>query len=247
MDFQKIFTSALADPQLELLNQGTVAETLQYPLATSFEPWTSMFETIGELPQATHDINLVNPDAQSDSTPVSCTLVDEPDVQFPLSPLEDSASLDESLGSTPISTGLSQFDTSTDSKTQKVTKGKKGRKGRRRRLSESEKREQIKQRNRVAASKCRQKKRENVNELMEMTSSLEARNNDLHQEYQRLRQEIDLVKSDLIQHTECNDPNISRWVENEAKGYVEKLVCNNEQQRMASAGGATDASRTRVF
>ncbi|KAK0755991.1 hypothetical protein N5P37_011459 [Trichoderma harzianum] len=96
----------------------------------------------------------------------------------------------------------------------------------------------IKQRNRVAASKCRQKKKEKVDELKEMKSSLEARNNDLHMEYQQLRQEIGQVKDELIHHAECNDPNINRWVENEAKGYVVKLVRNNEWQRMGSISSA---------
>lgn len=76
----------------------------------------------------------------------------------------------------------------------------------------------------MAASKCQQKKNENMDELKEMMSSLEAHNNDLHTEYQRLCQETGQVKSDLIHHTECDDPNINQWVTNKAKGYVEKLV-----------------------
>ncbi|KAL7940058.1 hypothetical protein V8C42DRAFT_349780 [Trichoderma barbatum] len=110
--------------------------------------------------------------------------------------------------------------------TEKTPKAKKATKARRCR-SEVEKKEQIKQRNRVAASKCRQKKKEKVDELKQMKPSLEARNNDLHIEFQRLRQEIGQVKSDLIHHTECTDPNVNRWVKNEAKGYIEKLVRNN--------------------
>lgn len=86
----------------------------------------------------------------------------------------------------------------------------------------------------MAASKCRRKKKAKVDELKETKSSLEVRNNDLHMEYQRLRQEIGQIKSDLIHHTECNDANINRWVEGEAKSYIEKLVRNNERQRMES-------------
>jgi hypothetical protein len=246
MDSESALTAALVDPQLELTSQGTANEGMQYqyPLSTStgFEPWNSMFESIGEFAQAAQDMEMMDSDFHSDeSSSVSFSLGTEQDMQFPLSPLGNSASIDESPGGTSISTGLSEASTSTDKKTPKAKKP-------RRRRSEAEKKEQIKQRNRVAASKCRQKKKEKVDELKDMKSSLEARNHDLHMEYQRLRQEIGQVKSDLIHHTECNDPNINRWVENEARGYVEKLVRNDEQQRMGSicsADGTVDALNMR--
>ncbi|KAL7908524.1 hypothetical protein GGI35DRAFT_405795 [Trichoderma velutinum] len=245
MDSESAMTAAFIDPQLKLIVQGTSAEGMQYhhPLSTltAFEPWNSMFESIGELPQPAQDMGMMGSDLYSDETSsLSFSLSTEQDMKFPLSPLEGSANLDESPGGTSISTGLSEAGTSTDQKTPKAKQAKKAR----RRRSETEKKKQIKQRNRVAASKCRQKKKAKVDELKEIKSSLEARNNDLHMEYQRLRQEIGQVKSDLIHHTECNDSNINRWVENEAKGYVEKLVRNDERQRMgsiSSADGVVDA------
>lgn len=97
-----------------------------------------------------------------------------------------------------------------------------------------EKKEQVKQRNRVAAHKCRQKKRERVDELKEQSSSLEAENSNLHIEYERLRKEIGQVRSDLMHHTECNDNNINQWISNEAKTYVDKLVQKEERRRMGS-------------
>jgi hypothetical protein len=238
MDSESAMTAALIDPQLELMVQDTSAEGMhyQYPLSTStaFEPWNSMFESIGELPQRSQDIGMMGSDLHSDETSsVSFSLSTEQDMQFPLSPPESSANLGESPGGTSISTGLSEAGTSTE---KKIPKAKQAKKARRRR-SEAEQKEQIKQRNRVAASKCRQKKKVKADELKEMKSSLEARNNDLHTEYQQLRQEIGQIKSDLIHHTECNDPNINQWVENEAKGYVEKLR-NNEWQRMGSISSA---------
>jgi flagellar biosynthesis GTPase FlhF len=200
-----------------------------------------MFELIGELPQPAQDMVVMGSDLHSDETSsLSFSLSTEQDMQFPLSPLEGSANLNESPGGTSMSTGLSEAGTlSTDQKTPKAKEAKKARW----RRSETEKKEQIKQRNRVAASKCRRKKKATVDELKEMKSSLEARNNELHMEYQQLRQEIGRVKSDLIYHNECNDSYINRWVENEAKGYVEKLVRNNERQLMGigSADGVVDA------
>ncbi|KAL7904009.1 hypothetical protein GGI35DRAFT_248928 [Trichoderma velutinum] len=245
MDTEFAMTAALIDPQLELTVQSTSVEGTQYhhlfSTSTTSEPWNSMFELIGELPQPAEDMVVMGSDLHSDETSsLSFSLSTEQDIQFPLSPLEGSADLNELPGGTSIATGLSEAGTSTDQKTPKAKQVKKTR----RRRGETRKKEQIKQRNRVAASKCRQKKKAKLDELKEMKSSLEGRNNDLRMEYQRLRQEIGQVKSDLIHHTECNDSNINRWVKNEAKGYVEKLMRINERQRMKSisaADGVVDA------
>lgn len=246
-------TAAVIDPQLELMDQGTAIQGMQYqyPLpTTTFETWNSMFESMGEFPPSSQAMEMMDSDLQSDeSSSLSFSLGTEQDMQFPLSPLVNAAIVEESPGNTSISTGPSEAGASADKKTTKATTTNTKVKKTRRRRSETEKKEQIKQRNRVAASKCRQKKKEKVDELKEIKQSLEARNHDLHAEYQRLRQEIGHVKSHLIHHTDCNDPNINRWVENEAKGFVQKLVRKDEeeqQQRMgsiSSADGFTDAMR----
>ncbi|KAL7910152.1 hypothetical protein GGI35DRAFT_357078 [Trichoderma velutinum] len=242
MNPESSMTAALIDPQLQLMDQGTAIQGMQfqYPLpTTTFEPWNSMFESIGEFPRSAQHMDLVDSDLHSEESSSVSFSLGEQDMQFPLSPLVNTASVDESPGNTSISTGLSEAGANADKKASKATTTRV--KKARRRRSETEKKEQIKQRNRVAASKCRMKKKEKVDELKEIKSSLEARNHDLHMEFQRLRQEIGQVKSDLIHHTECNDPNINRWVENEAKGYVQKLVRKGEeeeQQRMASIGSA---------
>ncbi|PNP37035.1 hypothetical protein TGAMA5MH_11068 [Trichoderma gamsii] len=228
-------TTALINPQLELTVQGTSAEGMQdyhaLSTLTALESWNFMFESIGELPQLAQDMGTIGLDLHGGETSsLSFSLSTEQDMPFSIFPLEGSANLYESPGSTSISTGLSEAGISTD---QEMPKAKQAKKARRRR-SETEKKENIKQRNRMAASKCRRKKKAKVDELKETKSSLEARNNDLHMEYQRLRQEIGQIKSDLIHHTECNDANINRWVEGEAKSYIEKLVRNNERQRMES-------------
>ncbi|KAL7955866.1 hypothetical protein V8C34DRAFT_290432 [Trichoderma compactum] len=251
MNSESNMTAALIDPQLELMDQGTAIQGMQYhyplPTIATFEPWSSMFESMGEFPRSAPDnMDLMDSDLRSDeSSSLSFSLGDQ-DMQFPLSPLGNAANIDESPRNTSISTGLSEAGTSADKTTTKATSTKV--KKPRRRRSETEKKEQIKQRNRVAASKCRQKKKEKVDELKEIKQSLEARNHDLHAEYQRLRQEIGQVKSHLIHHTECSDPNIDRWVENEAKGYVQKLVRKEEEQRqrmgsIGSSDGFAEAMR----
>jgi len=145
MDSESAMTAAFIDPQLELIVQGTSAEGMQYhhPLSTStaFEPWNSMFESIGELPQPAQDMGMMGSDLHSDETSsLSFSLSTEQDMKFPLSPLEGSADLDESPGGTSISTGLSEAGTSTDQKTPKAKQAKKhagvaARRKRRNRLS----------------------------------------------------------------------------------------------------------------
>ncbi|PTB64650.1 hypothetical protein BBK36DRAFT_21402 [Trichoderma citrinoviride] len=230
--------AALIDPRLQMMDPGTTAGNMHYPLPTSFGSWSSLFE---DFPPLVQDMGMMETEFQSDSASlVSPLRKTEHDFGSPLSPLEDILDMDESPGNTSIFAGLSEGGTSgTEKKAPKTTTNTKGRKGRRRRCSETEKRDMIKQRNRVAASKCRQKKKEKVDELKEIKAALEARNTDLHLEYQRLRQELGQVKSHLIHHTDCNDPNIDRWVESEAKGYVQKLVRNSEQRRLNSIGSVS--------
>ncbi|KAL6882846.1 hypothetical protein HDV57DRAFT_461832 [Trichoderma longibrachiatum] len=232
--------ASLIDPQLQMMGPGTTAMDMpQYPLPTSFDTWSSLFEPMDFAPPA-QDMGVMGTDLRSDSaSSVSPYRKADHELGSPLSPLGDILSLDGSPGGTSISAGPSESGTrSTDDNTPKTAKAK----GTRRRCrSEAEKRDVIKQRNRVAASKCRQKKKEKVDELKEMKSSLERRNSELQLEYQRLRQELGQVKSHLIRHTDCNDPNIDRWVENEAKSYVQKLVHKSEQRRLSSVASISSA------
>ncbi|TFB01127.1 hypothetical protein CCMA1212_006700 [Trichoderma ghanense] len=232
--------AALIDPQLQMMGPGTTTGNMHYSMPTSFDPWTSLLEPM-DFPPAGQDMGMMETELQSYSaSPESPFHKADNDFDSSLSPLEDLLDMDESSGNTSISTGRSESGGagSADKQTPETVKAKRSR---RRRRSETEKRDMIKQRNRVAASKCRQKKKEKVDELKEMKSSLERRNSELQLEYQRLRQELGQVKSHLIRHTDCNDPNIDRWVENEAKCYVQKLVHKGEQRRMGSVGSISSA------
>ncbi|KAI0881040.1 uncharacterized protein GGS22DRAFT_197128 [Annulohypoxylon maeteangense] len=85
---------------------------------------------------------------------------------------------------------------------------------------ETAKRDRFLEKNRVAATKCRQKKKEWVSDLEETRFGLESQNNHLQMEYSSLRNEITQIKSQLMEHASCNDPNIDKWIENEAKRFV---------------------------
>ncbi|KAI1191064.1 hypothetical protein F5B17DRAFT_426946 [Nemania serpens] len=82
------------------------------------------------------------------------------------------------------------------------------------------KRRHFLQRNRVAAMKCRKKKKEWVNDLEETKSGLESQNTHLHMELDGLVDEASRIRAQLMVHANCNDSNIDKWIENEAKRFV---------------------------
>ncbi|KAI1390995.1 uncharacterized protein F4822DRAFT_426848 [Hypoxylon trugodes] len=102
---------------------------------------------------------------------------------------------------------------------------------------ETVKRHRFLERNRVAATKCRQKKKEWVSDLEEARFGLESQNNHLQMEYTSLRDEITHIKSQLMEHASCNDPNIDKWIENEAKKFV--LGTSERYDRMLADLGTT--------
>ncbi|TDZ34614.1 Basic leucine zipper (bZIP) transcription factor atfB [Colletotrichum spinosum] len=116
---------------------------------------------------------------------------------------------------------------------------KKGRKGKAPAQIEDEddnKRDKFLERNRVAASKCRQKKKEWVSDLQETKQGLENQHAQLQMEYNRLVDEVTRMKNELMSHANCNDPNINLWLENEARRFVQSSAERVKKQSI-------DASR----
>jgi hypothetical protein len=83
------------------------------------------------------------------------------------------------------------------------------------------KRDKFLERNRVAASKCRQRKKEWVNGLEEAKNGLETQNAHLQMEYNGLLGEVSRMKNQIMAHANCHDPNIDKWIENEARKFVQ--------------------------
>ncbi|KAL7915424.1 hypothetical protein GGI35DRAFT_436823 [Trichoderma velutinum] len=94
------------------------------------------------------------------------------------------------------------------------------------------------ERNRIAASKCRQKKKEWVLELEETKSGMELRHNSLRVEYFALLDEVTRIKNQLMAHAACNDPNINFWIEKEALRYVERCMDPPGERRPSTAANA---------
>jgi hypothetical protein len=94
----------------------------------------------------------------------------------------------------------------------------------------SDKRDRFLKRNRIAASKCRQKKKEWVSNLEDTRYSLEHENNTLHKQYNGLIDELSTIKNQLMEHASCNDANINQWLDNEAKKFVQRIAAQNTTQ-----------------
>ncbi|PON24585.1 bZIP transcription factor [Trichoderma gamsii] len=99
------------------------------------------------------------------------------------------------------------------------------------------------ERNRIAASKCRQKKKEWVVELEDTKNTLEARHAELRIEYFKLLGEVTGIKNELMAHAKCQDPNINFWIEKEALKYVERCM-DPLERRPSMVGNAASGSST---
>lgn len=85
----------------------------------------------------------------------------------------------------------------------------------------TEKRKKFLEKNRIAASKCREKKKKWVHELEYNKSQLERTNMELRLEYRSLVNDLNQTKGMLMSHADCNDPNITEWLNNQARRIVQ--------------------------
>ncbi len=92
-------------------------------------------------------------------------------------------------------------------------------------IDEDRRRRRFLERNRIAASKCREKKKRYVSDLEEMRIGLESHHISLQFEVNALIAEISGLKHRLMTHAKCNDVHIDRWLNNEARKFVQT---NNE-------------------
>ncbi|KAM0421556.1 hypothetical protein ACHAPT_010730 [Fusarium lateritium] len=100
---------------------------------------------------------------------------------------------------------------------------------------QSSKRSKFLKRNRIAASKCRQKKKEWVSNLEETRHGLEHQHSNLQTEYNELLGEVSKMKNQLMQHAGCNDSNINQWIENEARKFVQRTAAQYQPNNQSHA------------
>ncbi|KJZ69689.1 hypothetical protein HIM_10910 [Hirsutella minnesotensis 3608] len=87
---------------------------------------------------------------------------------------------------------------------------------------EEARRNRCQERNRIAASKCREKKRAWMQDLETTKAELESQHASLQREYNGLLEEATQIKTSLMNHAGCNDRNIDLWIETEAVRFVRR-------------------------
>ncbi|TQV91777.1 hypothetical protein V2A60_006104 [Cordyceps javanica] len=92
------------------------------------------------------------------------------------------------------------------------------------------------ERNRAAASKCRQRKKQWQDGLERKKMELESRYKALHSESKELIEEVAQLKNFVMAHAACNDANIDDWIRNEADSFVRRMSAAQMHHPAVSAG-----------
>ncbi|MCJ1449228.1 MAG: hypothetical protein MMC23_009748 [Stictis urceolatum] len=82
--------------------------------------------------------------------------------------------------------------------------------------AEREKREKLLERNRVAASKCRQKRKSYTNTLEEQARELQVRKSSLSALANSLKDEVLFLKGQMLRHSDCGCSRVRDYLNNEA-------------------------------
>ena len=120
---------------------------------------------------------------------------------------------------------------------------------------EEDKRDKFLERNRIAASKCRQKRKEWMHNLEEQKQEMENVHWQLQQECHMLIAEVSKLKNMIMEHAHCHDERVDRWIESEARRIVGSSVAGPAPEADlalgietgSSAGSVIGSGRTSVF
>ncbi|KAH6957528.1 hypothetical protein BKA56DRAFT_502281, partial [Ilyonectria sp. MPI-CAGE-AT-0026] len=91
-------------------------------------------------------------------------------------------------------------------------------------LPKDPRRRRILERNRVAATKCRLRKRDEASALASREQAMEEKNRYLSTCFDQLTAEIYHLKTQLLRHTDCNCALIQKYIANEARKSVDGLL-----------------------
>lgn len=101
------------------------------------------------------------------------------------------------------------------------------------------------ERNRVAATRCRLRKRDEALALTSQEQAVEDQHRYLSSYLESLTAEIYHLKTQLLRHTDCNCILIQRYITNEAKKTVDRLIlCPSQQGTSNSGASPSDSSQT---
>lgn len=98
-----------------------------------------------------------------------------------------------------------------------------------------DKRQKFLEKNRIAASKCREKKKRWVHDLEHNKSELERQNFELRLEHRALVNDLSQAKNMLMIHSDCRDENIDKWLANAARRIVQTAGTNIYSNPLAYA------------
>lgn len=99
-------------------------------------------------------------------------------------------------------------------------------------LPKDPRRRRILERNRIAATKCRLRKRDEASALASREQAMEDQNRYLSSCFDTLTAEIYHLKTQLLQHTDCNCVLIQKYIANEAKKTVDGLLSCSQAFQM---------------
>ncbi|KAH7118379.1 hypothetical protein EDB81DRAFT_873157 [Dactylonectria macrodidyma] len=91
-------------------------------------------------------------------------------------------------------------------------------------LPRDPRRRRILERNRIAATKCRLRKRDEASALASREEAMEDQNRYLSTYFDQLTTEIYHLKTQLLRHTDCNCVLIQKYIANEARKSVDGLL-----------------------
>uniref|UniRef100_A0A0C4DJB6 BZIP domain-containing protein n=1 Tax=Fusarium oxysporum (strain Fo5176) TaxID=660025 RepID=A0A0C4DJB6_FUSOF len=91
-------------------------------------------------------------------------------------------------------------------------------------LLKNPRRRRILERNRIAATRCRLRKRDEASALASQEQAMEDRNRYLSSCFNSLTTEIYYLKTELLRHTDCNCDLIQAYISSEARKSVDALL-----------------------
>jgi len=86
----------------------------------------------------------------------------------------------------------------------------------------------VQERNRIAADKCRMRKKEELARLQFDEQATEQRHKELSSCMNDLNEEILYLKMQLLQHTSCNCTLIQHYIKNEAQHYIQAMELGSQ-------------------
>ncbi|CAM1509441.1 Fc.00g031800.m01.CDS01 [Cosmosporella sp. VM-42] len=117
-------------------------------------------------------------------------------------------------------------------------------------LPQDPRRRRVLERNRIAATKCRLRKRDEASTLASREQAIEDQNRYLSTCFDSLNAEIYHLKMQLLRHTDCNCVLIQKYISNEARKSVDgQLACSSAFEAYGGPlsphyGGFSDTSIT---